>query len=753
MSEFKYKKYQQDVTLLKGIDDIWPYQLHLPGCPPIETITGYGKHPSEQVFQRVQVPPEIKKLNQLSREKAIEAAANSLEITTFIAKMWYHRMYGDFQFINGEPIHISPTYWFYLNFWKMDVGLPKFRYDKNCHCTDLWKFAFWDYIVQPTYNCYGFIEGTKRRGGKTFSAMCMAYNRVSFHRKRRASIQSKTNDDAIDAFKEKMVECVLELPFFFKPYQANHTIPKAEGFRFEPKSRSGNNLDEEVIDTEDYLFSWIKYYNANAYAADGKKWHVHVSDEDGKADKEVDVWERHQVIKPCLTEESDVIGKEIATTTVEDMDKTGADRFLYKWRRSNRNPNLPEKERMVNENGETDSGLFQWFQPTSHALVWDKFGCAIVDTPTKEQQEWLKNIKRDPEYMKGGQQRIKERIDNKKNQQDKFSEMRKFPETVKDMFITATGFCHFDLGILTRRLQDLAYGNESECLRGKMIFINFHWKNNIKNGTVEFTHADPDDVIWWLSYLPKQELWNNFYIDQTNGRRAPGNWNKFASGCDPFKFDTDEVIHKDEMSIAAAHIWSEYDESVDPESSNPENWLTGDITGEAYFRGNMSVDEMCEQFAMACIFFGMKMLPEKNNKEVINYFKREGLENYLEFDKRLAKTDLGVFLKDTSAGSNTDVASVQAMFRAVQRYVKERGLRCKFWRTLRQLTDVNPVNMTKRDLFVSLAKTLQVVYDFNPIRRPDDDADVDISDIMAGLRTLQVGYDENGGTDNFYSDN
>lgn len=731
--KYNYRPYQKTVKLCKDLNDIWPYDLILPDCPPLHTITNYGLPPSEQVFHRVKLPQNIKKLNFLPREEAIRISEADPEISAFIAKMWYHFKYGDFQYINGEPMHISPTYWFYLNFWKLDDGFPHFRYDDTYYCTDLWEFAWWDYMVVPSPFCYGMINGTKRRQGKTYKSLCKAYKIVIAGRKRWGAIQSKTDDDAKDAFKEKMVEPVLELPFFFKPFQANPTIPKVS-YDFEPRASKGKVDTEDIIDPDDYLFSTFRYYNSREKACDGKKWYIHISDEDAKCNTDVDCWERHKVIKPSLRQNEVVIGKEISTTTVEEMGD-GGERFRYKWLMSDRDPNRKKEDLTINEYGETSSGLWQWFCPSRATMVEDKFGRAIIEKPTVEEMKWLKDVKKDQYWNKGGRERIQVRIDECKTQQDKYSEMRKFPEEIRDMFIDASAFCFFDRAIIEERLKYFAFGYERTELADKMAFINLHWEDGVKGGKVGFTHAPTqEEAIFWLSYIPPQHLRNKFTIDTNTNKKRPGNWDKFSSGGDPFKFNTEEVIDRKRMSSAAMTIWAEYDHQIDTSDIPPEFWVTGDMCGEACFRNEMSVEEMNEQYLMASIFFGMKFFPEKNVGGCAEYFKLMGFEHYIEFDKKMVNTGGGLYLKDTNiGGSNTDAMAVQAMFKVVQKYVKERGMRCKFYRTLQQLLDVTPENMSQRDLFVSLAKCLRVVMDFNPIRQPEIEENEDIGDFIRAL--------------------
>lgn len=726
----QYEPIQTKYTLCKGIEDLYPYEIELPAPPPAEQIINYGLPPDEQVFQRVVIPKEIKALNNLPREAAFAAIERSLEMTAFVEKMWFKFTFGEWQYINGRALHISPTYWFYLNFWKLDAGLPKFRYDLDNFVTDLWEFMWWDYIVQPSPVCFGEIQATMRKAGKTYKAMAKAYKRIISKREAMGCIQSKSDEDARDAFNVKMVRPVLNLPFFFVPFQANSTIPKGEGYRFEPKSSKGDK-DKNRINPDEYLFSSIEYRSSGETAADGPKWYIHITDEDGKVPN-VNVWERHRVVIPALTQEEEIYGKELTTTTVEEMDKGGGALFCYKWRMSDRNPDKPIADRTVDERGKTSSGLWPWFCPSRCAVVWDKFGCAIPEKPTKEQEKWLKEVKKDPQYNIGGRERIKNKIASLKSQRDKFSEMRKFPEEIRDMFMSVSGFCHFDLGILNDRLKYFAMGYPPE-MADKMAFGNLAWKGGIFGGEVEFNATSQEQAKFWISYLPREEHANKWRIE--DGKKIPANWHKFSAGADAFKFDTEDVINKSKMSKGSLTIYAEYDITIDRPDMNPMDYVTDDICVEYLWReDSMTVDDLCEDYLKACIFYGCKLFPEKNNPEVVSYFKRHGFERYLEFDREWKSAADGVFLQQKGgAGANTDSKSIQSMFKVVQRYVKEKGMRCKFYRTLEQLKHVAPDDMNPYDLFVSLATCLRVVQEFNPIRLKEEDVAEDISDLIGGF--------------------
>lgn len=141
-----------------------------------------------------------------------------------------------------------------------------------------------------------------------------------------------------------------QLPDFFVPVYDTEKgqTPKSE-LRFFKQNKRGKN--QEIYDPRTELESTITFKSSDMYAYDGTKLHRYVADECGKT-KDIDVFERHQVVQFCLQLDGEIIGKCLYTTTVEEMDSGGED-FQRLWEASN------QDER--NANGRTKSGLYRYF--------------------------------------------------------------------------------------------------------------------------------------------------------------------------------------------------------------------------------------------------------------------------------------------------------------------------------------------------------------------------------------------------------
>lgn len=713
---YKYQKYQKKVTLCHGIDDLHPYECVLPDAPPIEQFINYGLPPEQQVFQRIKIPDELARIDKefkygrLDRLGAIASIEANSSLVDFMHLVWLKRLTGDWQLINGEPTNISHTYWVYLNFNYMDIGLPHFRSDTYHHCGDLQLHYAWDYLIVPTPFCYGLNYFTQRRVGKTFVGGNILYEPISRSYEWHGGLQSKTSEDGEKAFTKSVVKTWRRMPFFFQPIFSNSTFPKKEGLQFTPRAKKGKNDAIESMDEQE-LMSDITYAPSSEMAYDGQKLHRYFCDEAGKT-KECDVYERWSIVKPCLWENdgtgNKIKGKAFFATTVEEMDKKGGKFYKPLWADGDRNPApISLDDLKVNENGETVSGLWNWFTPSYCNELFDKYGNAIVDPPTKQQQEYLKSHG-DRDWKLGGKQRVDLEIEKQKDQHKKQDIIRKKPRTIKEAFQSANTFSHFNLAILNKRLNDFTFGYPFE-IKERMKFGKFRWVNDVFGGDVEFVEMDFHNARFHMIYEPKEGM-RNLRVPATGGKWKPGNTALFRSGADPFKFDTPDVKYKKDMSTAGQHIYAFYDPQVDA-GKERKDWLTNNFVYEYYYRAN-SVDEMCEDYLMACIYYGCKIYPERNNDDVLRYFKKNGFDTYIQLNVKLTSGEGGIFYKqDITGGNITGDLTINKMFRHVQNFVNEDAAYCVFYRTLQDIKDVERENLNPYDLFVSASYTLMSAYE------------------------------------------
>lgn len=712
--KYKYQKYQQEVTLLKGIEDIEPYVLKLPAPPPISEFINYGLPPEKQKFKRVELPLELKnidkkvKTGQLKRKDAIAQIESSNELCDFVEMLWHKRIHGEYQIINGIPLHIPPSYWGYLNFWEMNIGLPDFRADFYHYCTDLWFFSFWDYLVVPNPFCDGAIEMTQRQVGKSYKLGWLLYEATSRSYDSHAGLQSKTDDDAEQTFIKCIVKPWRKLPFFFQPIYSNSTYPKSEGLQFSPRGKKGEQDSMDSLDSDELMGS-VTYRASELLAYDGATLIRYGADECGKTIS-VDCYERWEVVKPALRR---MKGKAYMPTTIEELSKMGGKYFKKMFEDSDRQTTKRKKEEIkVDENGETISGLWPWFTPSYCNELWDEFGFSIVENITDAQKQFLKR-KGEKIYWLGGKELIDLRIEKIKNQEKKQALIRKHPRNIREAFRSATTKCHFNSEIINKRLDYFTYGYPVEQ-REIMQFGKFQWKDGIFGGEVEFVPTSFEDARFHKIVLPNEESWRNKKLPASQeGKWKPPHTSKFCGSADTFKYRTKDVKNKKDMSDGSCHVYAYYDPSIDGGLPDTE-WLTDDFVLEYLFRPE-SPEEYCEDVLMIAIYYGCRIYPENNLDNVAQKFKDWGYENYIQVGRKLTiNSEAGmVYADETRGGATTNTKMIETMFRNVQQYVLNAGKRCKFYRTLEDFKEVDIDNLNPYDLFVSAAYCLMNGFEIN----------------------------------------
>lgn len=340
----------------------------------------------------------------------------------FKQQEWDRRLNGFWYKNNGVSTYLTGTHYLYLRWWHIDIGLPKFR------LPDLEKAYFMQYCIEDPL-CMGMVEVTKRRFGKSFWAGLFIAEYITRTKMTNGGIQSKTGSDAKKFFSKTVVNPFRRLPKFFRPeYDMSLGVnPKSE-MRFQKTNVRGKKAGENI--DKDELGSVIDWQSADTVAYDGQKLHRIVNDEIGKT-TEVNVYDRHEVLRYCLLDdEGKIIGKALYTTTVEklDSDKDGVqDAFKSLWNESNQGSKK--------ENGMTGSGLYRFFMSAKRTRNFDAYGF-----PDEEKTE--KEILSDREGVKD-------------NQRSLFARIRKEPLTIEEAFSIDADSCIFNSFNIAKREKQL----------------------------------------------------------------------------------------------------------------------------------------------------------------------------------------------------------------------------------------------------------------------------------------------------------
>jgi hypothetical protein len=534
---------------------------------------------AEQYWKRISLPDwyqdTMKKWDEFDKKKKddeIEFYDERLE--EYKKQEWDRRLNGFWYMNNGTPTFLTGLHYLYLQWWPIDIGYPKFR------MPDLEKFYFMDYCIQDPL-CMGMLEVTKRRFGKSFVAGLFVSEYITRTKMTNGGIQSKTGSDAKKFFAKTVVNPFRRLPKFFRPeYDMSLGVnPKTE-MRFQKTNVRGKKAEDSV--DKDELGSIIDHQSADTVAYDGQKLHRYVADECGKT-TEVNVYDRHEVVRYCLLDdEGKIIGKALYTTTVEKLttEKDGVqDAFKLLWEESNQDKRQ--------DNGTTSSGLYRFFMSAKRTRNFDDFGYP-------DENKTLDQILADRETVKNNPRALSARV-------------RKEPLTIDEAFSTDSDKCIFNVMNIGAREQ---YLKENPVLKRHVIFYRdidqtVRWRN---------INDKEEDFHWVITQFPKAGEENKHTFDVKT--RKPGRVSDGAIAIDGYSNSQGGKYG----SKASAWIGRRYD-LLDPTN-------TGKAIGHLYGRPQIK-ETLHEQVLLAAEFYGYQAWYEHNSDDYLSYFRDRGRVGYL----------------------------------------------------------------------------------------------------------------------------
>ena len=554
----KYNNFQQE-------RQVGEYTILLPDPPNLNLIGNKGLPKDKQMFVPTILPKDIAKWERKGRED-------------FEDKEFEKRFNGYWFWNNGNLEWVSGTHYFYINWYYIDIGLPSFvDSDRD------WFYMWW--YVQNNPKAKGFINLENRRGGKSWRGLCCMYEATSNPRyeNKISTIQSKTDDDARKLFK-RLVFSWKKMPYFFKPIDVGISNPTAMLEFAEPSKRDTKSQEK---DYRDVLNSVVDFAPSGEEALDGTKQFVCYQDEIGKT-KRINVNKRIQIVSECVVDGTDIVGKIIATTTVEEMEKGGGKHCKEVWDGASPSQLLP--------NGETQNGLLRYFKPAD-------FGYRGADET---------NIPFIDRYGYSDRTRAKQFIENKVNsiikREDKNSYKRKYPLTIKDCWLSDAQKSVYDTDKIDEQMQYNETLPSNILVRG-----NFVWAGGIVGTEVEWHPCV--DGRWLLAWMPDIHSRNKSVIKF--GRKSPANTEMGCFGLDPYD---NKTTVDDRKSDAASYGFRKFDPMIPNDS--------GIFISEYVNRPSLP-EIMWEDMIMQCVFYGWEILIESNKIGTINYFRMKGYGNYL----------------------------------------------------------------------------------------------------------------------------
>jgi len=534
---------------------------------------------------------------------------------------------------NGKSTYITGTHYMYLQWTKIDVGLPDFRESNRIF------HIYWE-ASKADNRSFGMCYLKNRRSGFSFMSSAEICNTGTMVRDSRIGILSKTGPDAKKMFTDKVVPIVRNYPFFFKPIQDGMDNPKTElAFRVPASKITRKNMDQENQEEFDGLDTTIDWKNTADNSYDGEKLLLLAHDESGKWLKPENILNNWRVTKTCLRLGSKIVGKCMMGSTSNALTK-GGENFKKLYNDSN--------PRVKSANGQTRSGLYSLFIPMEWNIEGyiDEFGHPVFDNPTKP----IKGI--DGELIHQGVITWwNNEVAALKSDADALNEFyRQFPRTESHAFRDESKQSVFNL---TKIYQQIDY-NDSLVKDHVLTRGYFHWKNGKLDSEVVWT-PDPKGRFL-VSWIPEHNMRNN--VITRSGKKYPGNEDLGAFGCDPY--DISGVVGGG-GSNGALHGMTKYHMAKAPVNEFFLEYVARPQTAEIFF----------EDVLMACIFYGMPILAENNKARLLYHFKNRGYRAYSMNRPDKHKTKLSKTELEIGGVPNSSEDMRQAHASSIETYIEE----------------------------------------------------------------------------------
>ena len=512
------------------------------------------------------------------------------EWVDYIEGEFDRRDHGFFFMNNGVKTYITGSHYMYLQWTKIDVGLPDYREANRIY------FIFWE-ACKADNRSFGMVYLKIRRSGFSFMGSNELSNTGTLAKDARLGILSKTGNDAKTMFTNKVVPIISNYPFFFKPIQDGMDKPKTElAFRVPAAKITKKNMYESAESDIRGLDTTIDWKNTADNSYDGEKLLLLVHDESGKWIKPDNILNNWRVTKTCLRLGSKIIGKCMMGSTPNALEKGGAN-FKKLYEESNVSTR--------NANGQTKSGMYSLYIP----MEWnfegyiDRYGMPVFRKPAKPVMGIDGQI-----ISNGAIDYWENEVASLKSDADALNEFyRQFSRTESHAFRDESKSSIFNL---TKIYQQIDY-NDSLIKDRVLTRGSFSWLNGEKDTKVVWT-PDPRGRFN-VSWIPERNLQNA--IINKNGMKYPGNDHIGAFGCDPY--DISGTVGGG-GSNGSLHGLTKFNMDNAPSNHFFLEYIARPQTAEIFF----------EEVLMACVFYGMPILVENNKPRLLYHFKNRGYRGF-----------------------------------------------------------------------------------------------------------------------------
>lgn len=546
-------------------------------------------------------------------------------------------------------------------------------------------------------------------------------NRTTMFHSHRAAIQGKHIDDVREKlFQAKLVPLFNTLPQFFKPEFSHGTDPK-EAFTFSRPSVRGVGGRNVEFGPDLELKSTVFSAYPGEKVLDGDTLGDAYSSEVGKTDpnKVADVHVRHGVNLKAVFRNHVKIGLLREESTVEEMNE-GGDECEKIWKDSD--------PLLLDGNGFTKSKIHRHF-------------ISALDTDTSIKPFSVSGQQYSPPCNKYGKVdralagiKIQADLDSVKDDlKELSSRMRKSPRNATEAFIKDQSKSVFNIQKLSNRLEEIRNKMHKKPYRTG----NLYWLKE-KFGPVGWTddeHAGRFNWAWFpdefsgIAEPGKWKILNNFKKEWGYNRAGrskelvyPGNNHLFRIGTDPIKFTKTKDPR---ASKAAGHGFRLFDGLADYGKAE-KDWESHNFIFE-YIKRPDDPEVYFEDMAMAAMFLGCKILPERNVDTLNGYFKYNGLDWLLWYPKDDIANEILEDGESLSVQQNSDEGGLAQTTEVtnyytmrLQQYINKHVHRCPFDNTIENWMNFDPLNPTIYDATVSSGMTLVHAEKKSEIERPSE---------------------------------
>lgn len=512
----------------------------------------------------------------------------------YIDKEFERRSDGHWFMNNNVPTYITGSHYMYLQWSKIDMGLPYFREANRLF------WIYWEACVADD-RCFGMCYIKNRRSGFSFMAASELANIATISKNARLGMLSKTADDAKKMFTDKTVPIVRKYPFFFKPIQDGMDNPKTElAFRIPATKLTKKGMMKESEESDmkglDTSIDW-KATEDNSY--DGEKLLRLSQDEAGKWEKPKNIKNNWKVTKTCLRLGSRIIGKCMMGSTVNAL-KKGGQNFKDIAHDSN-----PKEKR--NGNGQTKSGLYLFFIPMEDNFEGhiDEFGFPVYHDPVEPiigeggdlvTEGSIDYWERECQGLRGDSEGLNEHY-------------RQFPRTLSHAFRDEASECLFDL----TKINDQIDYNDTLIRDGVIVQGSFSWRDGVRFSEVVWTPSS--NGRFFVTWIPPKHLQNR--VMKKGDRYYPMNDHLGAFGADTY-----------DISGTVGGVGSKGTFHGKTMAFVMEDKVPHDFFFLKYAARPPEAEIFFEDGLMMLWFYGMPILAENNKPRFLYHLKNAGCRGF-----------------------------------------------------------------------------------------------------------------------------